>query len=124
MANILIVEDNESLRLAYSSFLKQENHKVVTVATVDEALAYLAANTPDIILLDMLIPRKNGIELLKAYDVVQDHPNVKVIGFSNYSEIKIQEEAIRLGVGLYLTKATTTPKELVDIIHKQLSNKN
>src|SRR5581483_2913901 len=103
MANILIVEDNESLRLAYSSFLSQENHKVVTAATVDEALSYLAKETPDVILLDMLIPRKNGIELLKAYDVLNAHPDVKVIGFSNYSEINIQEEAIRLGVRLYLT---------------------
>lgn len=121
MANILIVEDNESLRLAYTSFLKQEGHQLTTAATVDEALAWLGKNTPDIVLLDMLIPKKNGIELLEAYDVITAHPTVKVIGFSNYSEIGIQEQAIRLGVKLYLTKAATTPKELVDTIDKILN---
>lgn len=120
MADILIVEDNESLRLAYTSFLTQEEHTVTAVGSADEALAYLASNTPDIILLDMLLPRKNGLELLRAYDVVRDHREVKVIAFSNYTEAKIQEEAIRLGVNLYLTKALTTPKDLVSTINTLL----
>lgn len=121
MANILIVEDNESLRLAYSSFLTQEQHQVVAVASVDEALAHLASNTPDVILLDMLLPKKNGLELLQSYDVITAHPSVKVIAFSNYSEKQIKDEAERLGVKLYLTKALTTPKELVDTINQLLA---
>lgn len=121
MASILIVEDNESLRLAYTSFLSQEKYRVMAAANVDEALTYLASNTPEIIVLDMLLPKKNGIELLRAYDVIHKHPDVKVVAFSNYSEAKIQEEAIRLGVRLYLTKALTTPKDLVDTIETLLT---
>ena len=121
MANILIVEDNESLRLAYSSFLQQEGHQVTTAATVDEGLVWLANNTPEIILLDMLLPKKNGLDLLKEYDVINAHPGVKVIAFSNYSERQIQDEAERLGVKQYLTKALTTPKDLVDIINQILA---
>jgi CheY-like chemotaxis protein len=120
MANILIVEDNESLRLAYSSFLQQEKHAVTACASVDEGLAYLADNTPDIILLDMLLPKKNGLTLLREYDVVNTHPGVKVIAFSNYSEKQIKDEAERLGVKLYMTKALTTPTELVQTINKLL----
>jgi len=113
MANILIVEDNESLRMAYSSFLEQEKHQVTAMPSVDEALAYLANNTPDLILLDMLLPNKNGLNLLQEYDVITAHPTVKVIAFSNYTERMIKEEAQRLGVKLYLTKSLTTPKDLV-----------
>jgi len=118
MSSILIVEDNESLRLAYSSFLSQEGYEVFTVSAVDDALAYLTDRTPDIILLDMLLPKKNGLDLLQKYDVIKAHPNVKVIAFSNYTEQQIENEAMRLGVRLYLTKALTTPKELVDTIHQ------
>lgn len=120
MAHILIVEDNESLRLAYSSFLEQEGHQVATATNVDEGLAYLVGNTPDLILLDMLLPKKNGLDLLKEYDIVNSHPAVKVIAFSNYSELRIKEEAESLGANLYLTKALTTPKDLVETINNLL----
>ena len=121
MANILLVEDNESLRLAYSSFLGQEGHQVFPASNVDDALAYLADNTPDIILLDMLLPKKNGLNLLREYDVVSAHPEVKVIAFSNYTENQIQAEASRLGASLYITKSMTTPKELVETINQFLA---
>jgi DNA-binding NarL/FixJ family response regulator len=123
MANVLIVEDNESLRMAYSSFLEQEQHQVTACASVDDALAWLATGTPDVVLLDMLLPKKNGLNLLREYDVVQAHPTVKVIAFSNYSEKAIKEEAINLGVKLYLTKSLTTPAELVGIINDLLAGK-
>jgi len=120
MAHILIVEDNESLRLAYSSFLEQEQHQVAATSNVDDALAYLATNTPDLILLDMLLPKKNGLNLLREYDIVTAHPGVKVIAFSNYTEQQIKDEAENLGVKTYLTKSLTTPKDLVDTIHDLL----
>ncbi|HUB93531.1 MAG TPA: response regulator [Verrucomicrobiae bacterium] len=121
MANILLVEDNESLRLAYSNFLSQEGHQVFTASNVDDALAYLASSTPNIILLDMLLPKKNGLDLLKEYDVINTHPDVKVVAFSNYTEIQVQTEAQRLGASLYLTKSLTDPKELVDTINQLLT---
>ena len=121
MATILLVEDNESLRLAYSSFLSQEGHQVYTASTVDDAMAYLKDNTPEIILLDMLLPHKNGLNLLERYDVKNDHKDVKVIAFSNYSENFIQSEASRLGASLYITKSLTTPKQLVDTVNQVLT---
>jgi CheY-like chemotaxis protein len=124
MANILIVEDNESLQLAYSSFLKEEGHKVTTASRVKEALKYLSKNTPDLILLDMLMPEKPGLDLLKEYDVLHKHPTVKVIAFSNLTEPRIQEEALALGVSSHITKSLTTPKELVDQIDAALKMGN
>ena len=123
MAKVLIVEDNESLRLAYSSFLEQEGFTVATASRVKEALEYLATNTPDIILLDMLMPEMNGLELLQHYDVVNAHKDVRVIAFSNLTEPRIEQEALSLGVSLYMTKATATPKELVERINGLLSSK-
>jgi CheY-like chemotaxis protein len=75
MANLLLVDDNESLRQAYSSFLTAEGHAVATASTVAEALEYLAKNTPDLLLIDMLMPKVNGIQLLQQYDIVNTHRN-------------------------------------------------
>jgi CheY-like chemotaxis protein len=118
MAHILIVEDNESLCLAYSSFLSQEGHRVVAINNVKDALIYLTTVTPDIILLDMLLPKMNGLELLKAYDVVSAHPTVKVVALSNYSEGQIRSAAEKLGVKTYLTKSLIDPKELASIVNE------
>ena len=121
MANILIVEDNESLRLAYSSFLSQEGHAITVAQNVPEALTYLETHKPDLILLDMLMPKMNGLELLQKYDVKNEHKDVKVLAFSNLTELRIEQQALSLGVSLYLTKSLTTPADLVEKIRGLLA---
>jgi CheY-like chemotaxis protein len=116
MANILLVDDNESLRAAYSSFLTQEGHTVATASSVAEALEYLVTNTPDLLLVDMLLPKVNGVELLQQYDILNTHKTVKAIAFSNLTEPMIEQRARDLGVSLYMTKAVATPQELADAI--------
>jgi len=121
MASVLVIDDNNMLRAAYASFLEQVGYQVATAANVDEALAYLDASTPDVILLDMLLPKRNGLEFLQQYDVVGAHPTVKVIAFSNFTEKQIEEEALRLGVRLYLKKSEVTPDKLETIINSVLT---
>lgn len=121
MANILLVDDNQSLQSAYSSFLEHEGHSVTVASTVSDALAYLAANTPDLILLDMLMPKVNGLELLQQYDIQNVHKDVKVIVLSNLTELGIQEEAESLGARHYLNKSRTTPEELIATVNAVLA---
>ena len=116
MANILLVDDNESLRTAYSGFITQMGHTVTTVSSVAEALEYLAANTPDLLLIDMLMPKMNGAELLQQYDILNTHPTVKAIAFSNLDEPIIEAKALSLGASLYINKSHTTPQELAEAI--------
>lgn len=120
MAHILIVDDNKTLQQTYADFLQHEGHEVATASSVPEALEYLALNTPDLILLDMLLPKVNGLELLQQYDIRNTHKEVKVIAFSNLSELRIQEEAQLLGVSLYLDKSRMTPDNLVSMIDRAL----
>jgi CheY-like chemotaxis protein len=116
MATILLIDDNESLRTAYSSFLTQEGYQVATASSVPEALEYLATNTPDLLLIDMLMPKMNGVELLQQYDIVNAHKGVKAIAFSNLNEPMIEQRARDLGVSLYMTKVAATPSELSQAI--------
>lgn len=121
MALILLVDDNESLRKAYSSFLTSEGHTVALASSVDEALTYLGANTPDLLLIDMLMPKQNGVELLTQYDIVNTHKTVKAIAFSNLTEPMIEQRALQLGVSLYMAKSLATPQELAEAITGVLS---
>ncbi len=121
MANILIVDDNQSLQQSYTSFLEHEGHQITAVSSVAEALTYLATSTPNLILLDMLLPKVNGLELLQQYDILNTHKDVKVIAFSNLSELRIEQEARTLGVNLYMNKSRVTPVELLNAIQKILA---
>jgi DNA-binding response OmpR family regulator len=111
MAKILLIDDNASLRTAYSTFLTQDGHEVATASSVPEALEYLATNTPDLLLIDMLLPKMNGVELLVQYDIVNTHKNVKAIALSNLAEPMIEQRARDLGVSMYVAKSAT-PQEL------------
>lgn len=122
MAKILLIDDNASLRTAYSTFLTQEGYEVATASSVPEALQYLAANTPDLLLIDMLLPKMNGVELLQQYDIINAHKGVKAIAFSNLAEPMIEQRARDLGVSLYMTKSVATPQELLEGIKGVLAN--
>ena len=97
---ILIVEDERALNEAYQIILKKHNYAVHSAYGGDEALRLTEKVEPDLILLDLRMPRMNGIEFLGKYDLFQKHPNVKVIVFSNLdSQKEITDEDIAVLVG-------------------------
>ena len=122
MAKILIVEDYPSLQKIYSMSLSDAGHQVTIASNGDEAAKSAAANKPDIILLDLLMPKTNGLDFLRSYDVKQ-HPDTKVIVFSNMDTPGLKQQVLDLGVGHYLTKADFSPTELLAIIEKVLNEK-
>ena len=67
MSRILIVEDDENLRLALADNLEDEGHVVATAASVAETTAALAANDPELIVLDIMLPDGDGYSICKAY---------------------------------------------------------
>ncbi len=115
MALILIVEDYPSLQKIYSIAAQEAGHEFLLAKDGTEALAQATARTPDLILLDLLMPEVNGMEFLKKYDL-KKHPQTKVIVFTNMDNPTLRSEASGLGVELYLTKSQYTPKELMEII--------
>ncbi len=110
---ILVVEDNPLLRSAYVTKLSMEGFRVRAAEDGEEALAMAREFDPELIVLDLLMPRMNGIEFLRAYDVKGEGRDVQVIVFSNSSVPGAMEEAVELGAARVLTKSTVTPKELV-----------
>ncbi len=111
MPKVLIVEDNVTLNDAYRMILEKDGHDVASAYDGKEGLQKLKSFKPDVILLDMLMPKLDGLGFLKLYDA-SAHPHTTVIILSNLNEDEQVEEAYKLGAHRYILKANTSPKEL------------
>jgi CheY-like chemotaxis protein len=116
MSKILIVEDDTSLNQAYQTILQREGYEVRCVSNGEEALAVADSFQPDLVLLDLLMPKVSGIEFLRQYDLLGKHPNVQVIVFSNLDMQPEIDEAYKLGAKKYILKAWATPQQLVSVV--------
>lgn len=118
---VLIVEDEQSLNEAYQMILRKAGYRVLVAFDGQEALETLSMEEPALILLDLRMPRMDGIEFLRNYNLRQEHPNVKVIVFSNYDMQKEIDEAYNLGADRYFMKALASPKELLQVVENTLT---
>lgn len=120
MAKILIVEDEQNLNEAYQMILKQQGHDIFAAYDGKEALKITEQTEPDLILLDLRMPHMGGVDFLKAYNLKDKHPKVKVVIFSNLDTQNEIDEAYRLGAEKYMLKAWASPKELVQLVNNLL----
>lgn len=111
MSKVLIIEDNETLNEAYKLILEKDGHEVSTAFNGEEGLEKLKEVSPDLILLDMLMPKMDGLEFLRHFNP-GSYPNTTVIILSNLNEDEQVEEARKLGAHRYILKANTSPREL------------
>ncbi|HET9174365.1 MAG TPA: response regulator [Candidatus Saccharimonadales bacterium] len=123
MANILVVEDDKDLNNAYKVILESEGHTVETAFNGQEALKTLASFSPDLILLDLLMPIMGGLEFLQHYDQVDKHPEVKVLIFTNMENSPEVTEAYNLGAHRCIIKSWTAPQNLARVVSDTLNNK-
>ncbi len=124
MARILIVEDDRDLNNAYSIILKNEGHEVVEAYDGQEALSKVKDFSPDLILLDLLMPIMGGLEFLQHYDLLKAHSNVKVLIFTNMENSPEVTEAYKLGAHRCIIKSWTAPHNLARVISDALTTKS
>jgi len=120
MARILIVEDEKILAEMYKEKLLEDGFETYLAFSCEEGINYLKDNKPDLILLDILLPKENGISFLEKIKNLPNIENIPIIAFSNYDEPKTKKQAFALGVKAYLIKTQYTPKQLVKEIKKFL----
>lgn len=119
--NILVVEDDPGLSRAYKIILDAQGYLVQIAAHGQEALEQLQSFTPHLILLDLLMPKMDGLKFLQKYQP-KDHPNVKVLLFTNMTSSPSVEKAMKLGIDSVVVKSTMTPKHLSNIIQEKLKS--
>ncbi len=110
-ASILIVDDEESILDTLSGILEDEDYEVSTASSGEEGLAKFTEIAPDIVILDVWMPKMDGIETLKR--IRQKNKNACVIIISGHSNIDTAIHAIKLGAYDFLEKPLSLDKILI-----------
>jgi len=116
--NILIVEDEKPLRLALSRKLISEGFKVFEAGNGQEGLQILAEKNIDLILLDIIMPVMDGIEMLREMKKKRKYDIIKIIVLTNLTEYSSDHEALRPHQKNYLIKSNYSLKDIVKKIKK------
>jgi DNA-binding response OmpR family regulator len=120
---ILIVEDEKILGEMYRDILVHAGFKVEWVRSAEEGIEALPRVKPDLVLLDILLPKASGVGFLKQIRELKEFASTRVLAFSNYDEPATKREALELGAKDYLIKTNYTPQEVVDKIKEHLKKK-
>jgi len=120
MKKVLIIEDDSFLQGLEVSKLKKDNYEIMTASTGEEGMDKINEPGIDLILLDLILPKFDGFEILKKVRETESLKNVPVIVFSNLSEDKDIKKAEELGATDFMVKSNFTLDELVDHINKIL----
>jgi len=120
MKKILIIEDEKILADMYKEKFEMTGFKVFLALDAEEGLIVAKKEKPDLILLDILLPRESGISFLEKIKKDSDISSILVVAFSNYDDPQTKEKAKELGAKNYLIKTNFTPEEIVKKIKEYL----
>jgi len=109
---VLFVEDDQSVAQMYKLKLELDGYDVEVASDGEKALEASRRETPDIIFLDIRLPKLDGFGVLEALRKDAKTANVPVVILSNHSEKQLVERGLRLGALDYLIKTQTTPARL------------
>lgn len=121
MQKILIVEDEKILREAYTTILTQEGFTVYEAGDGEVALEALESHLPDLILLDLLMPKMDGFTFLQQADLQRRYPAVRVLAFSNLSDHHRLQRMLKTSAVRHVLKSSLSPRELVATIRDMLA---
>lgn len=121
---VLIVDDDVFLSGIYATKLDLEGFEVDTARDGEEGLKAAAKSKPDIILLDVLMPKLDGFETLKRLKADPDLKDVPVIMLTNLGQKEDVEKGLQEGAEDYLIKAHFVPSEAVEKIRAVLKGKS
>lgn len=121
MAKVLIVDDDLYILDLYKEILKDEGFDVETATDGEEALEKIRESTLDLVLMDIMMPKMDGITVLsKMKDDVQ-LKTIPVMMLTNFGQENLVKQAINLGSSEFLLKYKITPGEMVEKVKQLLS---
>ncbi len=117
---ILIVEDEDSLSEVLQDRFENEDFEVFVAKDGDEGLKLALDKKPDVILLDILMPKLDGLSMLKNLRTYEQGKNIRVIVTTNVNDSKEVHEALALGARDFLVKSDWVLSDLVESVRNQL----
>jgi len=124
MKKILFIEDEFSLQKTLGEFLRKNGYEVVSALDGETGLRVAKEKLPDLILLDLILPRKHGLDVLKELKSNKKTKDIPVIILTNLESLEDVQKAIELGATTYLVKANYSLEEVVEKIKEQIENEN
>ena len=116
---ILVVDDSETNIILMVGLLKQKGYNVITAINGKEALAILETETPDLILLDLMMPQINGFKFLEKKREHSRYSNIPVIVITAKNNYDDRDKAIELGASKFMQKPVRI-KYLLKLINEVL----
>ena len=123
MAHILVIEDDQLLSSLIAQRLSDAGHEVEAAYTGEQAIESVGKNPPDLVLLDILLPGKNGYEILHELKANESTSKVPVIVLSNLGQKEDIDKAMSEGADDYMVKVNFTPKEILEKVRQFLGKK-
>ncbi len=118
MRKILLVEDDKFLSDMYVTKFTKLGYEIETAYDGEEGIKKIKELKPDVILLDIRLPLKNGFEVLRETKKDQKTEDIPIILLTNLGQKEDIEKGLKLGAVDYLIKAQFTPQEVVDKVKK------
>ena len=110
--HVLLIEDDGALAQMYRLKLERDGYTVRVAGDGEEALVLISEQLPDLIFLDIRLPRMDGLAFLERVRQSDRTRNIPVVIVSNYSEQELISRGLQLGALEYLVKSQTTPGQL------------
>ncbi len=119
---ILVAEDDRFLRKAAEVTLKRHGFAVMTASDGEDAVRMARAETPDLVLLDLIMPRLQGFEVLRTLKQDPSTVGIPVIVLSNLGQASDVRRAMEGGAAGYFVKADLSLQELAKRVEKALAS--
>ena len=116
MRKILFIEDEAALQKTFTEILKREGYEVVSALDGETGLRLARSQKLDLVLLDIVLPRLQGLEVLKALKGDPETKSIPVIILTNLESSQDIEKALALGAATYLVKTQYTLPEIAEKI--------
>jgi len=118
---ILIIEDDSVLQKALTEFLTAEGFETVSALDGEEGVKIGKEKKPDLVLLDIVLPKMDGYEVLKTMKADEGTKNIPIILLTNLGSVNDVEKALGLGATTYLIKADYKLEEVTKKIKEVLN---
>ena len=119
MKKILIIEDDKSLQNALAEMLTQEKYEIVSALDGEDGLKKAKDEKPDLILLDIILPKKDGYEVLAEIKRGEEK-NIPVLILTNLEEIDNVQKALDLGATTFMVKSDFSLKDVLEKVKENL----
>jgi len=122
--SIIVIEDEKELRELYVQILQQQGYDVDSAVDGEEGYSKLSKKAYDLILLDIILPKMDGLHILEKFKQESKPIASSVVLLTNLSQDLVISKAVDHGVRGYIVKSDMTPPQIVEEVKGYLENKD